>query len=65
MKIDFITHDVSKFKDTSVSLQRQMALMSKEIIECNILVGQYKDLLNRDTEKLEEFGKIDNDIMDL
>lgn len=39
--------------------------MSKEIVDCNNLVGQYKDLLSRDTEKLAEFGKINKDIMDV
>ena len=63
--MEYVTQDVSKFSDTMKAHQRQMEKIQKEIKECSATVGEYKELLNRDTEKLEVFGKIHNDINDL
>lgn len=65
IKMEYIEEDNSQFKDTTAALQRQVETLQKEIKECTGTVGEYKELLNRDTEKLEEFNKINNDIMDL
>ena len=65
MKMEYIEEDNSKFKDTATAIQRQMETLQKEIKECTGTVGEYKELLTRDTEKLDEFNKINNDIMDL